>query len=336
MVDLDHTTRTPCLATGLATILCLTQTTRSALTWKRAMAQHPAATEIMAQHVYQVLSVTTRLGCEMMAALLASIWLDVMTKHIEAQPVRGTVVCSWIHQFTLAKSIKASNTVPDIVYNTTSGLWSCCGADARGVVDCLHPLDGAFQGASPQSLIGTAYTAPTVTAAPSGGSSSSDSRSTPATISSGTTASQSTTDSSVSNESNSAASPTSVATDSTASSEPSDSPDLSYGAKIAVPIICVVAAFALVWLAYYCLRKRRLRKRHTVDATGTPATGSNTAPVEGKMARDYYEALGDSAYRVEKDSQTVQELSADPIQPHGAQSGPDGGSKLSDNQATTS
>ncbi|KAL8797254.1 MAG: hypothetical protein Q9182_007219 [Xanthomendoza sp. 2 TL-2023] len=41
---------------------------------------------------------------------------------------------------------------PDIVYNSTTGLWRCCGIDSKGDVDCTNPKGKTFQAPAPGSL----------------------------------------------------------------------------------------------------------------------------------------------------------------------------------------
>lgn len=43
--------------------------------------------------------------------------------------------------------------LPDVVYNETSGLWQCCGADSNGSPDCPSPTDETFNAPAPSNLV---------------------------------------------------------------------------------------------------------------------------------------------------------------------------------------
>ncbi|CAO1598967.1 hypothetical protein XANCAGTX0491_002715 [Xanthoria calcicola] len=41
---------------------------------------------------------------------------------------------------------------PDVVYNSTTGLWQCCGNDSNGNVDCNNPRGKTFEAPAPDKL----------------------------------------------------------------------------------------------------------------------------------------------------------------------------------------
>lgn len=41
---------------------------------------------------------------------------------------------------------------PDVVFNSTLGLWQCCGSDANGIIQCQHPTDDTFNAPAPSLL----------------------------------------------------------------------------------------------------------------------------------------------------------------------------------------
>ncbi|MCJ1358533.1 MAG: hypothetical protein MMC33_008533 [Icmadophila ericetorum] len=43
-------------------------------------------------------------------------------------------------------------TKPDIVFNATSGLWNCCGADSQKIVHCQSPIDETVDAPAPSLL----------------------------------------------------------------------------------------------------------------------------------------------------------------------------------------
>lgn len=74
----------------------------------------------------------------------------------EACPFRCSKLAHWQLDISLlTESLIASLRLPDVTYNSTTGLWHCCGTDAEGNVLCETPSEDTFLAPPPEELLDT-------------------------------------------------------------------------------------------------------------------------------------------------------------------------------------
>ncbi|KAI4230239.1 MAG: hypothetical protein L6R36_000204 [Xanthoria steineri] len=139
---------------------------------------------------------------------------------------------------------------PDVVYNSTTGLWRCCGNDSNGNVDCNNPRGKTFEAPAPDKLAKFSVF-----------SSSSSSQPTQSSTSS------------LSSATSTGAAPAAVTTvPSSAKTANPGSSDLSVGGKagISVGVILGVAIVVLLSIILYLV----IRKLRRGDRSVHPTTAS--------------------------------------------------------------
>ena len=166
---------------------------------------------------------------------------------------------------------------PDIVYNATTGLWSCCG-ELNNQVACNSPTDQTFQAPAPLDLSPYAVSASRL---------------------------QSTSASTSATESTQPPAPTSgAAIPATSSAPPGGSSGLSPGAKAGISIGIILGVACVVLAGYLlALRRRRSGERSAPGhAAATllrpPALDVHTSPQELSTQSRTYELDG-QAYKRE-------------------------------------
>ena len=171
----------------------------------------------------------------------------------------------------------------DVVYNSTTNLWACCGNDSDGTPRCSDPTNYTFEAPSPQSLL--AQTVAFVTLSSASASSSSTSISSDL-ASADTSITPSSLSATVSALSASYATPTSQLQSSTSTNNkplPNDSEGLSPGAKAGIGIGAAAGALILLaalYLAFRWIIKKRAAAPANSDGkeeTGFDEVGYNNA-----------------------------------------------------------
>lgn len=183
---------------------------------------------------------------------------------------------------------------PDIVYNSTTGLWNCCGTGTQtGEVTCDDPTDQTFQAPAPEKLL------------PFSLSSTSISSQLSSTLTSAPTSSPGS-GSGSSIPSSTLISAPAAATNSTASS---DGSSLSAGAKAGISVGVIAGVGCAIFLALWLVIARWRRRSAKSSASNGDATAAGFAEkqqIQHRMqelhGRDRSHELQGQCFETELDS----------------------------------
>lgn len=144
----------------------------------------------------------------------------------------------------------------DAVYNSTEGLWACCGVDADGDVTCNDPLKEFFAAPAPASMSSTFSVGALITAA----ASSSTSTSTFSTVQTTSSGAITTTSPATRKEASQTTAVPQIAATSQVTSSPTSlavhtQKGLSTGAIAGIGIGCAIAGIAIIGSIIFLLKR---------------------------------------------------------------------------------
>lgn len=177
--------------------------------------------------------------------------------------------------------IKADQRHPDVIYNSSTGLWACCGSNGDESPDCTHSTSETFNLAPPEDLIAY-FSIPATGFSFRSVATSTISRTSATTIPSlsattTTSCSSTTTTPCTTEPAHGSVGWASTSTSTSTSGSGGLTSGAAAGIGIGAVLGCVISAGLAVWLY-----RRRQRRKHT----GMPFEGASVAP-SGATSEQY-------------------------------------------------